>query len=99
MKPKYTVIIKDNETNDTLVELNVENTSMSYSIEKNSSHPDVKVHIHAEGFFNSNKEENTAVYTNVYTIDEEEFTCEHQWKSYLGLMDTDHYCTICGIIK
>ena len=97
MKPKYTLIIKDNETNETLLELDVEKTSLSLSQKANVQlykgysgrlthlRPGIKVDIQAEGFLSPEKE--------TYYLDE---TCDHQWQPYYGLVDTLSFCKICG---
>lgn len=105
MKPKYTLIIRDNDTGERILELDVEKTSFSYSQktnvqvyrgqrDSNNYHhlgTGVKVDIQAQGFLPKEIEKEP----KIYELDETE-ECFHEWSTYLGLSFSDSTCKKCG---
>ena len=102
MKPKYTLTLKDNETGEVILDLDVEKTSLSLSQKANvqqyhsmggvAQHlvTGIKVDIQAEGFVKSTEEKAP----NVYDLDEDE--CSHEWVEWTGLANVQTHCKICG---
>jgi hypothetical protein len=104
MKPKYTLIIKDNEKNEVL--LNVDVRSYNYSLRDNRFylHPNssvakcvdtkVGIDINVNGFLIDTEPE-----PNEYVLDEMEYSCNHEWVEYQGLETKDIFCKVCGMKK
>lgn len=77
---QYTVIVKDNDTNDSF-EVNLR----SMSFRKDGNSPNVEVEL--SGFmFKESFQDNIMVKKE----------CDHNWETYLGLEESFTVCKVCG---
>lgn len=77
---QYTVIVKDNDTNDSF---EVSLRSMSFS--KDNGSPNVEVNL--SGFMFKKSLQAEVVVTK---------ECAHDWETYLGLEESFTVCKVCG---